>query len=642
MERVCIYARVSSNQGENQDYQRQIIELKQVCKASGFEDEQIDIYAEKVSGYKETIDRPELNKLLQQLETQPNYYKLLLVSEISRIARKPAVAKELLIKFSRIKLNVYIHSHRMYTMNPDGSENNFVSIMLSIAIEFSDIEAKQLKQRMTSGKLQKVTQEGRISGNNQAYGYMGDENKKFVIDSTESIVIKQIFNLYKNGHGTQVIAKMLNQQGTPTRSNTSELNNLIQKAKKEHSILNDNTLFDEVEAREQIIKHGYKNQNTQWDEQVVRQILMNETYKGKRTFKGVTFTCPAIIDEELFDECTDIRLNKTTKNIITTYEFLLKDLMYCGRCGKKYVATYGTTIKAMKAYKCYNTKGHLTICGNKSLNISLVESIIYNQLINSTEMLKYLDSPNNILKQANEDLKLLEQQLLLENESLKKNENEISNLIDMTSASTNNFVIQQFQHKVQVLTSARELIEARIETLKKNILDKKKLIDNFNVVEFSSNMIEQAKTNRPELTAIFKQYIDKIIVNTINKKYTLITIYYRLNGSILLQTIKTIINVSAYRDPKILSNRKMEYGLIVKMSNDPVYKNNILLIPAEDILNEYNYITEKYEEQIELYRGTLENGISMFGKPQQIIYQVPIKNQVLIEDTYPVTDKQPS
>lgn len=299
----------------------------------------------------------------------------------------------------------------------------------------------------------------------------------------------------------------------------------------------------------------------------------------------------------------------------------------------------GRKLRDMKAYKCYSTKANLTSCGNKSLNISLVESIIYNQLINSTEMLKYLDSPNNILKQANQDLELLEQQLILENASLSNNENEIKNLINITTASTNNFILQQFQIKEQTLSSARELIEARIETLKKNILDKKKLINNFNVVEFSSNMIEQAKTNRHELTAIFKQYIDKIIVNTINKKQTLITIYYRLNGSILIRTIKTIINVSAYRDPKILSNRKMEYGLIVNMSNDPVYKDNILLIPTEDILNEYNSIVEKYDEQIEMYHGTLENGISMFDKPKQIIHQVPTKNQVLIEDTYPVTDK---
>nr|WP_315193827.1 recombinase family protein [uncultured Flavobacterium sp.] len=639
MERVCIYARVSSNQSENQDYQSQITELTKIIKQHGYDEDNIDTYAEKISGYKETNDRPELDRLLKQLEKDPTYYRCCYISEISRLSRKPAIAKELLLKFSRIKLNLYINSQQMFTFHPDGTENNLVSIMLSIAIEFADIEAKQMKLRMTRGKMQKVTQEGKVSGNNQAYGYTSDINKKFVIDSTESIIVKQIFELYKNNQGTQVIAKMLNQQGTPTRSNTAELNNLIKKAKKEHSKLNDNTLFDEVNASEQIIQRGYKNQNTQWDEQVVRQILMNETYKGKRTFKGITFTCPAIIDEDLFDECTAIRLNKNTKNIITIYEFLLKDLMYCGCCGRKYVATYGTKIKDMKAYKCYSTKANLTSCGNKSLNISLVESIIYNQLINSTEMLKYLDSPNNILKQANQDLELLEQQLILENASLSNNENEIKNLINITTASTNNFILQQFQIKEQTLSSARELIEARIETLKKNILDKKKLINNFNVVEFSSNMIEQAKTNRHELTAIFKQYIDKIIVNTINKKQTLITIYYRLNGSILIRTIKTIINVSAYRDPKILSNRKMEYGLIVNMSNDPVYKDNILLIPTEDILNEYNSIVEKYDEQIKMYHGTLENGISMFDKPKQIIHQVPTKNQVLIEDTYPVTDK---
>lgn len=639
MERVCIYARVSSNQGDNQDYQSQITELTKIIKQHGYDESNIDIYAEKVSGYKETADRPEINKLLLKLEELPTYYKCCYISEISRLGRKPAIAKEVLLKFSRIGLNLYINAQQLFTFNPDGTENNLVNIMLAIAIEFSDIEAKQMKLRMKRGKMQKVTQEGKVSGNNQAYGYTSDLNKKFVIDATESLIIKQIFELYKNNHGTQVIAKILNNQGTPTRSNTSELNNLIIKAKKEHLKLNDNTAFDENATREEIIARGYKNQNTQWDEQVIRQILMNETYKGTRTFKDITFKCPAIIDEDLFDECTNIRLNKNTKNIITTYEFLLKDLIYCGCCGRKYVATYGTKIKDMKAYKCYSTKANLTSCGNKSLNISLVESIIYHQLINNSKMLKYLDSPNNILKQANQDLELLQQQLIRENASLSNNENEIKNLINITTASTNKFVLQQFQIKEQTLSTTRELIESRIETLKKNILDKKKLINNFNVVEFSANMVEQAKNNRHELTAIFKQYIDKIIVNTINKKQTLITIYYRLNGTPLLRTIKTIINVSAYRDPKILDNRKMEYGLVIDMINDPVYKDNILKIPTEDILNEFNYMVENYDEQIELYRGTIENGKSMFDKPKQIIFQVPAKNQILIEDTYPVIDK---
>lgn len=60
------------------------------------------------------------------------------------------------------------------------------------------------------------------------YGYEYDKTKKnFVINETESAVIKRIFKLYLQGNGTGKIAKKLRQEGVPTKKGGVWRNNTI-------------------------------------------------------------------------------------------------------------------------------------------------------------------------------------------------------------------------------------------------------------------------------------------------------------------------------------------------------------------------------------------------------------------------------
>ena len=53
---------------------------------------------------------------------------------------------------------------------------------------------------------------GGVGGDNNAYGYMNDENKKMVIRKDEALVINRIFNMYADGRSTIEICDILNSE----------------------------------------------------------------------------------------------------------------------------------------------------------------------------------------------------------------------------------------------------------------------------------------------------------------------------------------------------------------------------------------------------------------------------------------------
>jgi len=608
MDKVCIYARVSTQ--ELQDFDRQVSDLTLVIKREGYSQEQIDVYSEKVSGYKKDADRIELSKLLNKIESDPTAYQAIYISEISRLGREPQAVRKCIDRLCELNVQLYIHSHQLRTLNPDGTRNNFVQIILQIAIEFSDIETKQMKFRMQSGKLQKVTKEGKVSGANQAYGYM-NVDKMFVINPDESVVVESIFQLYKEGNGTQAIAHTLNQMGIKTRLATTH---------------NDKTL-------------SFKNNNIEksgssitWSDATIRQILKNTTYKGKRVFKGVTFDCPAIISEDLFDECTEIRLGKTHRNFLTTYEYLLRDMMYCGCCGKKYMGVYSTRIKDSKIYKCTSTLKKGGACGNLGINISLIESIIYNQLIRSESLLNLLDNPNDLIKEIEADITRLEQSLLNEKDAREIKQKEIERLVQLFTSS-NTFLIEIYEKQQDEKIQELESIKNKINLIERELFSKKLVLANHDKETATIEMLAKAKSNRTELRAIFKQFIGKLIINTLDKKHTLVTMFINLNGVTLHSTVKTIINVGGIKAVRFKGNRKYQYMQIVKMENDPVYVDNILMVEKEDILNEYHHKVHQYQQELELYNSA---GFTLTDTPQLI--DVPKENLILIEDAYPLTE----
>ena len=566
MNKVAIYARVSTI--DNQEYNRQISDLTKVINNKGYNENQIEIFAEKLSGYDK--ERPQLNKLISEADN----YDCIYISEISRLGRNPSHTRKIIDDLTEKKIPIYIQSIGQSTLNPDGSRNSIMSIILQVLMEFAHSEAETMKTRMKSGKLEAV-KSGKVAGNNQAYGF-ANVDKMQVIDEDEAMVVEKIFQLYIEGKGTRVIAGILNDMKIPTR---------LAKTHKDKTVSYEKTGIEKLGA------------DILWDGNTILQILKNPIYKGIRIFKGEKIVIKGIISEEIWEQANTIRTTKTHRNYLTSYTYLLKDICYCGKCGKKYLGTYNEK-NGNEFYRCVSFLKKAQQCGNSGININLIESVIFHQLIQSENLLKYLDNPNDIINQIKEELKDAEVQLKLNSNQLTSKKNELERLLDLYIKDSK-YKIELYSKKEIEISNEIQTLENKITILKKQIFDKKLTITNYDKQSASKEMLLNSKSNRTELQTIFKQFINKIYILTLNKRFTLIILEIKLNNILIPNTLKLIIDVKKSRKRGKVLSKSYEYIAITKMENDPIFKNNILLNNISDIEEELNHLylqTEKAKD----------------------------------------------
>ncbi len=567
--KVIIYARVSTK--DKQEFERQISDCKRDIFLNGYTEDQIEIFAEKVSGYKLDADRPELNKMLETVTQYPDRYKGIWITEFSRIGRRPKELRDIIHQLNLLKIPTNILSpSKLCTLETNGEPSFVVGMILYVLSEFADLEAKTTKSRMRSGKLEKVLN-GRTSGNNQAYGYIADAEKMLVINPLESPVVKEIFELYSQGKGTQMIADTLNSKNTPTRL----------------AALNSEKTTISFE-KTGIVKD---RKSIKWDGNTILQILKNTIYKGERKFKGHTIKIESIIREDLFDECNRIIKTKTHRNYLTSYEYLLRNILICGCCGKKYIGKYSPVKNGDKVYKCtsFLPSSSIPKCGQLSINISQIESIIYNIVVNADSLVKYLDNPADIKKQVEAELKSLEQQLLNEKYNLKNNQNKAERAVEAYSGN-NTYVLELFNKNIENISKDIDANDAKIKLIKANILSNKLTLSRYDEKAATTEMLINAKKNRPELTSIFKQFIDKIIIYNFNKEFSFITIFIKINGVVLKLPLKVLIDLKGVKAVRVNSKKYFKYVALRGMVNEPVYKDNILMVDKEDLLAEFESI----------------------------------------------------
>lgn len=557
MKKVAIYARVSTK--ETQDYNRQISELKEDIYSHGYKDGDIEIYAETISGYKRNEERPQLQKLTNKIESSPKSYDCIYISEVSRLGRDPKLTRATIEKCTTLNVPIWIKSLNMRTLLNDGSRNNNLNIILQLLLEISDIESKTTKNRIRSGLLNSAIN-GKVGGGSfYPYGYTKDKNKLLVVDETELEVVKDIFRLYKEGYGIRAISNTLNEKNIPTRANKA----LAGKTMK---------------IKNSEMRKGAES--IRWSDKQIHDILNNPIYKGDRRYKDKLIPAPNIISPNLFDECQEVMVNKTHRNYLTTYSYLLKDIVICGCCGRNYFAKYKPVKGGDKVYICSSRLINKGNCGNAGLNINLIESAIYHQMINSETLLKYINSSSEVKKGIQTNIDRLTAQIKVDEKGLiekeKINQKNLDLFYDNIISKT-----LLYNKKDQTDSEIKTLID-RLGIAKKELRKTNQVLKKFTGKKTSLKMLVDAKDNRNELQTIFKQFIEKIIINKVDAQHMLATIFVKINGVVLLNTLNLFLDVQGMRKkPKVY-----RYYSLSGMENNPVFKNNILVDDVNDIKKE--------------------------------------------------------
>lgn len=560
--KCAIYARVSTK--DKQDYERQVNELTAFCKGHGYSDDQIEIFPEKESGYKKDSDRPQMNSLLNKIDSNPKYFKCVYVLEISRIGRTGSIIRGIIDRLKAHKIPLYIKNLGLKTLDDNGEESIATNIIIAVFSEIADEYARTFKANSKSGLRQAAIKGKALGGKMIAYGYRKDEEGYLVVDDDEAEVIREIFSLYQAGNGIKVISNILNSKGVATRTNKAFAGKTIN------------------------YKTPKDGSSVQWSDKQVHDILRNPIYCGKRRHKGEFVNAHIIITEELFEECNAIMKGKTHRNYLTTYTYLLKDLMVCGFCGRNYFAKYKPAKitngknRFENYYLCSSKLKKGCGCSNVGINISLIESTLFDILINSDAVLKYISNTHSLKKELGASVEKLEQLLTTDKKMLVAKGKEEDKLIDLYQSG--GISKSKYFTRIADLEKILKALNKRIGISSKELREKKRALTDLNNPTTNKKMLKAAKGNRPKLQEIFRQIFHKVIINKLDDKHVLATVFLTLNGTVLKNTLKVLLDVSGIRRKP----QEYRYKTMEKMDSDPVFnKNNILLVDATDILRDF-------------------------------------------------------
>ena len=455
--KVGMYIRLSREDGDKQESesignQRKIIKRFLEENNLSFVDEYVD---DGVSGT--TFDREGFNRLIKDIEEKR--INMVITKDLSRLGRD-------YIKTGYYLENYFPERSVRYVAILDGidtyldSTNNDISPFKAI---MNDMYAKDISKKIKSVFREKQ-KSGQFLGSIAPYGYKLSENEKgkLEIDEYSAEIVREIFQMYANGHGSIDIMNHLNSKG----------------------ILNPSSYH----------KTKYKKkQSTKWNQITILAILKNQAYIGnmvqnkrrKISYKSkkvvdnptenwiiVYNTHEAIIDDETFEK-VKLMLEAKDTSKFTKHEYLFKGLLKCHHCGRKLqIALKG---RSMNPY--INCTGHEKRGGHPiSMNYWKFEESILNVIRNICRIYlnenvfveafkKYKNGYFNLIDGYEKKLNEIENKIRRINSNLDKMY--MDKLNDIISTDDYMRFYNRFEEERKNLTEKQYEIEQKIRTIKK-------------------------------------------------------------------------------------------------------------------------------------------------------------------------------
>lgn len=415
------------------------------------------------NGWSGVLDsRPALNEMI--IDIARKKINMIIVKDLSRLTRdknKTGYYTEIFFPDNDVRfisVTEYIDSGDRYEIDD--------SIMLRGIINQSYLAdiSKKIKSVKTNMK-----NKGKYVETNVPYGYKKDSEDKYkvIIDENVSENVKLIFDMYLEGFSLGKIAKYLSSMGVDTPKKYK----------------------------------GYKVPINEWRGDSIGRILKDPFYTGKmitnkyfsdyRTKK--TIKTPkeewifienhhdGIVSGETFDKVQEILKNNFNKPK-KRYEYLLRDLVYCGHCKAKMQYKYRTRTKVRGKtlpkekqkqdwyFKCRMVYRFPSICDRgHTIKEDLLNSIVISELKKRLQKLKIDESTNKIkieYKKRDITYKMLEKCF----NSKRKVENQMKILYNERVEET--IDTESFKEKYNILKQNLKEIENNIDILQKKNKDK--------------------------------------------------------------------------------------------------------------------------------------------------------------------------
>lgn len=308
-----IYTRVSTQvqaeQGTSLESQHELGVKK--ANELGFD---IKVWNEggRSSHHENIADRPELNALYVAMKA--GQVKHLWVYDQSRLSRNDQVASVFRYECNKQGVTLYTKDGQFDLSSP---QDKFLKQLLDAVAEFDNVTRAE---RTRLGKMNRV-RSGSWHGGPPPFGYKLEDRKLVVVDD-EAKWVKRIFQEVVKGGAATHIKQVLDSNGVSPRR-----------------------------------KKGL------WTIGSINALLKNTHYSGhyiytdSKSGQTIEVQCPSIIDQITWNAAQHKRsgevLRQSQKNATSKNFYLLRDLMFCGHCGRP---ISGRIIKsrAESSYYCPN------------------------------------------------------------------------------------------------------------------------------------------------------------------------------------------------------------------------------------------------------------------------------------------------
>lgn len=521
---TALYCRLSRDDelaGESNSITNQKSILSKYAKENNFQN--IQVFVD--DGYSgTTFTRPAFMEIMELAEQ--GKIGTIIVKDHSRLGRNRLIVGQLLEE-DFVRLNI-----RYIAIMDNIDSSKGLNDFLPIQDWFNEMHAKNTSQKVRA-VLKNKGESGISLANNVPYGYKKDENDKtkWLVDETSAEVVKEIFNLFIQGHGTFEIARILRERKilTPSEYNASITTN---SNNQEYQYKWCGTTVAGILDRQEYIGDtvNFKCTTRSYKDKT----RINLPKEDRKIFKN---THEPIIDEYTWNIAKQLRNNRQ-KRAKSGKKSIFSGLLFCNDCGRKmYFQSPVVDLKAKDHYRCSSYKHDTSACTSHYISDDVLQSIVLENIQRVVSYMKdYEDlfiqeqlakSTQNELKQISKNKKELEK--------AKNRVIEIDNLFmhiyeDNVSGKISD---DRFRNLSFNYDKEQQELKIKIEQLSKDIENTEK--KDTDITEFISNVKKYTEITKLTLE-ILNELIEKIIIHQkekVNgKKTQKIDIYYRGVGII--------------------------------------------------------------------------------------------------------------
>ena len=516
---TALYCRLSRDDelsGESNSIKNQKLILSKYAEDNKFQNTQFFVD----DGYSgTTFTRPAFMEIMELAENRQ--IGTIIVKDHSRLGRNRLVVGQLLEE-DFVRLNI-----RYIAIMDNIDSSKGLNDFLPIQDWFNEMHAKNTSQKVRT-VLKNKGKSGISLANNVPYGYKKDENDKtkWIIDETSAEVVKEIFNLFIQGHGTCEIARILRERKilTPSEYNASIT---INSNNQEYLYKWCGTTVAGILDRPEYIGDTVNFKCTTRSYKDKTKIKLPK--EDRKVFKN---THEPIIDEYTWNIAKQLRNNRK-KPTRSGKKSIFSGLLFCNDCGMKmYFQSPVTDLKAKDHYRCSSYKHDSSACTSHYITDEALQVIV---LENIQRVISYIKSYEDLFikeqlaKSTQDELKHISKNKK-ELEQAKKRVIEIDNLFmhiyeDNISGKITD---ERFRNLSFNYDKEQKELKIKIEQLSKDIENTEK--KDTDITQFISNV--KKYTEITELTPeILNELIEKIIIHQTEKingkKVQEIDIYYR-------------------------------------------------------------------------------------------------------------------